>query len=117
MALSTKVRARVHQKYGGRCAYCGTEITQKGMQVDHIHAQYLGGKDDFANLNPACHDCNNYKLTYSLEELRQQIELQVERAFKYSRNFRLAHRYGLVECTGRPVRFYFETVLTGDTEQ
>jgi len=29
-------RELVHSKFGGRCAYCGVEITIKQMQVDHI---------------------------------------------------------------------------------
>lgn len=67
MAIPTKTRAIVHQKYGERCAYCGEPITQKAMQVDHINPQYLGGTDDLENLNPSCHACNNYKLTYDIE--------------------------------------------------
>jgi 5-methylcytosine-specific restriction endonuclease McrA len=115
VGIPTRTRATVHQKYGGRCAYCGEPITQKAMQVDHIHPKYLGGSDDIENLNPSCRACNNYKLTYDIEELRRQISLQVERAFRYSVNFRLAHRYRLVECTGNPVVFHFERVMQEDS--
>lgn len=117
MAIPTKDRATVHQKYGGRCAYCGEQITQKAMQVDHIHAKYLGGLDDLNNLNPSCFACNNYKLTFSIDEFRKQIAAQIERGLKYSRNFRLAHRYGLVELTGIPVEFYFEKTTPHDLAQ
>lgn len=109
MGFSTKIRKQIHGKYHGRCAYCGHEITQKAMQVDHIKPRYLGGTDDMENLNPACSACNNYKLTYSIEELRMHISKQVERAREKSVNFRLAERYGLIELTGNPVVFYFET--------
>ena len=81
------------------------------MQVDHIKASYCGGSDDMDNLNPACRPCNNYKLTYSIEELRHEISRQVDRARRYSVNFRLAERYGLIAITGNPVVFYFERVL------
>lgn len=110
MGFSTKIRRQVHAKYGGRCAYCGDEITQRQMQVDHIKPRYLRGTDDMDNLNPACRPCNNYKLTFSIEELRWQIAQQVERGRKTSVNFRLAERYGLIKVTGAPVVFYFERV-------
>ena len=115
MAVSTKIRKQVYQKFDGRCAYCGYEITQGQMQVDHIHPKALNGSDDMENLNPACHPCNNYKVTFSIEELRRQIGRQVERARRYSVNFRLAERYGLIELTGSPVVFYFERARTGRT--
>lgn len=108
MGFHTKLRKLVHQKFGGRCAYCGHSITQKAMQVDHIKPRYLNGSDEIDNLNPACFACNNYKLTYSIEELREQIAAQVDRARAKSVNFRLAERYGLIEVTGAPVVFYFE---------
>lgn len=108
MGFSTKIRAQVHAKYDGRCAYCGVEISQKGMQVDHFKPRYHGGTDDLENLYPACHGCNNYKLTFSIEELRQQIAMQPERAAQKSVNYRLALRYGLIQETGAPVVFYFE---------
>lgn len=108
MGFPTKIRNEVYGKYAGRCAYCGESISRRQMQVDHIKPQYLGGSADMDNLNPACFACNNYKLTYSIEELRQQIELQIKRARERSVNFRIAERYGLIEVTGKPVVFYFE---------
>lgn len=108
MGFSTAIRQHLLAKYHGRCAYCGHEITQKAMQVDHIQPSYLGGSDKLPNLNPSCHACNNYKLTYSLEELRHHLSMQVRRARETSVNFRLAERYGLVKETGAVVVFYFE---------
>ena len=114
MGFSTKIRKQVHAKYDGRCAYCGVNISQKGMQVDHIQAKYRNGSDGFENLNPACFACNNYKLTFDIEELRQQIGFQVVRARQKSVNFRLAERYGLIKETGASVVFYFERVTDHD---
>lgn len=113
MGFSTEIRKQVHQKFDGRCAYCGHEITQQQMQVDHIYPKALNGSNGMENLNPACHMCNNYKLTFSVEELRRQIGRQVERGRRSSVNFRLAERYGLIELTGNPVVFYFERVSLG----
>ena len=111
MGFSTKIRKQVHEKFGGRCAYCGHEITQKQMQVDHIHPRSLNGADSMDNLYPACHACNNYKLTFSVEQLRHKIADQVRLARDYSVNFRLAERYGLIEVTNVPVVFHFERAL------
>jgi len=111
MGFSTKIRKQVHQKFDGRCAYCGHEITKQQMQVDHIHPKAFNGSDNLDNLNPACHPCNNYKITFSVEELRRQIGRQVERGRRHSVNFRLAERYGLIEVTNAPVIFHFERVL------
>ena len=111
MGFSTKIRKEVHQKFDGRCAYCGHEITQQQMQVDHIRPRALNGANSMDNLNPSCHACNNYKLTWSLDMLRNRISDQINLARRYSVNFRLAERYGLIEVTGKPVVFYFERVL------
>ena len=109
--IATKIRKIVYRKYFGRCAYCGHPITQKGMHVDHIHPRRRGGKDNIENLNPACQPCNNYKMTFSIEGLRREIGRQVERGRRYSVNFRLAERYGLIKVTNNPIVFYFETAL------
>jgi 5-methylcytosine-specific restriction endonuclease McrA len=115
----------VHQKYGGRCAYCGEKITIAQMQVDHIipkrhYSEQHGclvvrcqkfteyGLDDLRNLNPACRPCNNRKAACTLEEFREEIAEQVRRLRRDSNQFRLAERFGLVAVQEQPVRFYFE---------
>ena len=106
-ALSKDMRRKVYAMYGGHCAYCGREIDIKEMQVDHVQAVYLGGKDELANYRPACRQCNFYKSTMSVEDLREQLGLIVGRLEKFF-TFRLALAYGLIRLTGRPVKFYFE---------
>ena len=110
MGFSTKIRKQVHQKFDGRCAYCGHEITQKQMHVDHIVPKVAYGTDDLENLNPACIACNNYKLFFSLNEFRRKLIDQIRLARDHSVNFRLAERYGLIEITEKPVVFYFESL-------
>lgn len=111
------MRKTVHQKYGGRCAYCGEEITVKQMHVDHLKPIWRGnptvnpakrGTNDFDNMMPACKPCNIWKGVYSLEQFRAEMTAQVERLRLRSANFRMAERYGLVEATARPVIFWFE---------
>ena len=107
-------RETVLEKYGGRCAYCGRQLTagRKGdtaFQVDHLHPRYLGGTGNLDNLVPACQLCNRYKVTYSVEELREQISLIPSRLERQS-NYRLAVAHGLILPTGKQPKF----LLDGD---
>lgn len=107
-------RELIHNKFNGHCAYCGCDITVKDMQVDHITPKLLFdnkvgyGVDNIKNLNPACRVCNNWKSIYSVEEFRNQMQNQVAAARKYSRNFRMAEKFGLVNENNTKVIFYFE---------
>ncbi|EDA6448068.1 HNH endonuclease, partial [Salmonella enterica subsp. enterica serovar Typhimurium] len=38
MALTRKQRERLRMKFGGRCAYCGCELPEKGWHADHVQA-------------------------------------------------------------------------------
>lgn len=107
------IRSQVLLKFDGRCAYCGLE--SDSLQVDHVEpvirhwrAEDVPIVNDPKNLMPACPSCNNFKATHDLEQFRRQIESQVERARKYSVNFRFAERFGLIAVTNEPVRFHFE---------
>lgn len=123
--MKKEIRKQAHEKCGGRCAYCGEEVTLKTMQVDHIipkkyftERYWCSGLqevittdydvDDMKNLNPSCRACNNFKGVFSLESFRQELGKQVERARRYSVNFRMAEKFGLVQVAERPIVFYFE---------
>ena len=109
MKLSPKQRAAIYGMFDRHCAYCGVVLPEKGWHADHIQAKYREGPDDYVNFYPACSSCNRFKATYSIEEWREQIELQVERARRYSFNFRFAEKFGLVAQVNTTVVFYFET--------
>ena len=106
-SLPKDMRREVYEMYDGHCAYCGKEIDIKDMQVDHIQSVYLGGADELENYRPACRSCNFYKSTMSIERLREELGHIVGRLEKLF-IFRLAIAYGLIELTGKPVKFYFE---------
>ena len=109
-SIPQSVRKIVHQKYGGRCAYCGCELEYKDMQADHIQSVYgKNGGNEVDNLMPACRMCNFYKSTYSIEEFREQLQMLTERLDKIF-IYRLAKKYGIVEEHKRPIQFYFEKV-------
>ena len=118
---SNKKREEIWLKYSGHCAYCGTEITMKQMQVDHIKPLYRNdkvttlevwgverGTDDINNLNPSCVRCNKWKSTYSLEMFRKIVKESLTRLNRDTPNFRLARDYGLLTISEKDVIFYFE---------
>ncbi len=77
-------------------------LIQNGKKVEY-------DVDDLRNLNPSCRICNNWKLTFTLEDFRKEISKQVERAREYSRNFRMAERFGFIKTVDKSVVFYFES--------
>lgn len=126
MALSKKARAELRMKFGGRCAYCGVELPEKGWNADHVAPvirknKFVYGKgyvatgemcipsrDSIDNLFPTCRRCNSRKHTFSLEGFRREIELQAERLRRYSNSFRLAEDFGIVTDNKIKVVFWFE---------
>lgn len=114
-------REEIYNKFNGRCAYCGKEITYKQMQVDHLQPIFRNDSDEnlknmgrkrgaetLDNLMPSCGRCNRYKSTMTIEQFRAEISKQVARARKASWNFRCAEDFGLISETPKPVTFYFE---------
>ncbi|QHJ81704.1 MAG: HNH nuclease [Caudoviricetes sp.] len=135
--ITKKQRAELRMKFGGRCAYCGCELPEKGWHADHVEAvlrkseqcmkaaakgifklkatgeYYRPEAERLENLFPACAPCNLLKTSYSLEMFRKQVSLQVERGRKSSMNFRTAERFGLIETVEKPVVFWFERYQEG----
>lgn len=114
MAISKHTREKVWLKYDKHCAYCGTEITFKQLQVDHIKAKIFGGSDDPENLNPACFYCNNYKCHSSLEEFRrltvQMLNDKLQYLFKSKTKMNVAINFGAIELKKWDGKFYFEKI-------
>ena len=107
-------REKVYNKYGGRCAYCGTKIEFKQMQVDHFFPQFLKhlkpdeDNNDFKNLMPSCRKCNIHKHAMRPEVWRKELALQVTRLRKVAQ-FDRALRFNQIEISEKPIVFYFET--------
>lgn len=132
MKLTRKQRLSLRMKFGGRCAYCGCQLPEKGWHADHVEpilriseideeARKKGlsrlkntgdvtyaARDSIENHYPACAPCNLFKSTFSVELFREQIVKQVERARASSVNFRTAERFGQIKVTQAPVIFWFE---------
>lgn len=134
MALSKKQRKLVWEKSSGYCWYCGCDIAlESRWHADHVEPIFresayrvVGNlrcivktgecsrpeNDKIENIVPSCAPCNNFKLTFSVEEFRREIESQIERGRKHSVNFRTAERFKLIEVKPEPVIFWFEKQLT-----
>lgn len=127
--MSIKIdRQKIYDKCSGHCAYCGKEITIKQMQVDHIVPKFNTwkdneqfaklikkerGTDDYSNLNPSCARCNKWKSTFSIEQFRSEISMQIDRLKRDSSAFRMASDFGLIKETETDVVFHFETIKKG----
>ena len=123
MKFSKETRIAVWGKYDKHCAYCGKEIEYKQMQIDHIEPLFRNYKDkeleymkrsrgehNTDNFNPSCARCNRWKSTYTLEQFKKEISLQIDRLNRDSNNYRMAIDFGLIQETKVPVKFYFETI-------
>lgn len=115
------VRMQVYNKYNGHCAYCGCELEYKDMQVDHIESVYLAEilkkevNDTLENYMPACRMCNYYKSAQTIEEFRSCLDNMLMRNVRRPFDYRLALKYGMIQETIKPTKFYFEDY--GHTEQ
>ncbi|EKN5964977.1 HNH endonuclease [Yersinia enterocolitica] len=113
MKLSKKQRAELREMFGGKCAYCGCELTDK-FHADHIQPVIRTGgvmiyqdRDNIENLVPSCHPCNLHKHCNSLEDYRRIID-DGRREFLRSGKGKALVRMGLVDMKPDPVIFWFE---------
>ncbi|HFU4527700.1 TPA: HNH endonuclease [Yersinia enterocolitica] len=113
MKLSKKQRAELREMFGGRCAYCGCELTDK-FHADHIQPVIRTGgvmiyqdRDNIENMVPSCHPCNLHKHCNSLEDYRRIID-DGRREFLRSGKGKALVRMGLVDMKPDSVIFWFE---------
>lgn len=119
--IKKEIRERVWNKYDKHCAYCGTELEYKQMQVDHIVAHWHSGTEEDCkrwgvtkgehqerNFNPSCARCNRWKGTFSVEAFRNEISLQLVRLKRDSSNYRMALDYEMITESNKPIEFWFE---------
>ena len=116
-------RNSIYQKYGGRCAYCGTPIEFKNMQVDHLWPKNLAqlkpdeDNDREENLMPSCQPCNIHKHGMPLDRAnyvaggwRHVLGRQVSMLRKNAQ-FNRAVRFSQIVIEEKPIQFYFEYEL------
>jgi len=124
---SKKDRKIIHDKYNGRCAYCGDPL-RKGWHVDELLPVRRNNKWDtkkrqwvwdgtykhperfnIDNQMPSCPSCNINKHSMSLETFRASIQGFMKHLNEVNTQYKIAKRYGLVRETDLSVIFYFET--------
>ena len=102
-----KVRQQIKDKYKGRCAYCGVDIT-KQMQIDHIiplkRCMGLTHKhqcelNKVENYNPSCSLCNAKKKTFSINDFKDDIIDDIRKLSEYNPKFKLLLRLGLIKIS------------------
>lgn len=102
-----KRRPEIHQKYGGRCGYCGREIDLKEMQVDHMVPKGMNGGNDIENLMPSCQQCNHYKRCNTVEGFRitmRDLHKRVSLIYIH----KVAVNFGMATIKPFDGKFYFE---------
>lgn len=118
MSTKKKLRERVLNKFGGRCAYCGIVLDGR-WHIDHmipIRRCLSTGKptnpehDVEDNLYPSCISCNMDKGSIPLEDWRWLISNKIKVLNRDVKAYSFAKRYGLVEETNKEVVFYFEKI-------
>ena len=116
--IPKRQREAVFNKYGGRCAYCGCELTLRTMQVDHIKAVYASSlendgvetqDDNLENLNPSCRQCNFYKGTLDIEQFRKKIMTTLYETCQNTFQAKLAKKLGMLTVKQFD-KFYFERI-------
>ena len=116
--IPKRQREAVFNKYGGRCAYCGCELTLRTMQVDHIKAVYASSlenngvetqDDSLDNLNPSCRQCNFYKGTLDIEQFRKKIMTTLYETCQNTFQAKLAKKLGMLTVKQFD-KFYFERI-------
>ena len=100
-------RKNIHQKYSGKCAYCGRDIVIKEMQVDHIRPKCVGGTNEDSNLHPSCRKCNHYKRSQTIEQFRismRDLHKRVSKIYIHE----VAVNFGMATIQPFDGTFYFE---------
>lgn len=125
MSKRSDERAAILAKTGGRCAYCGCELTIKNMTADHVepivrplvcrdgvisarNVQGTPEQESLSNKLPACRSCNSYKSSLSVEDFRARVEHWPDVMEHGNSTVRAMIRFGLLELKRRPVVFWFE---------
>jgi 5-methylcytosine-specific restriction endonuclease McrA len=115
--MTKKDREAVFNKYEGRCAYCGCELS-KGWHTDHLKPVRRSvrkngrlrypNRDCLENCMPACASCNINKHQMSLEDFRNLIAGFMKHLNERNTQYKIAKRYGLVVEVDKEIKFYFE---------
>lgn len=114
--LTATERKNVFDMFGGRCAYCGTDTTFRGMQIDHKIPLRLNGSDEMENMLPACRSCKACKGAMDVDGFRAYLEEIPKMLARDSVAYQVGRRFELVKEAQAEVKFLFEKEQTNDGE-
>ena len=112
-AIPLEVRKEIARRTDWRCSYCGCELNNRSLVIDHVYPVHRGGTNSIDNLTAACRSCNHYKNTFTVDQFRYHIGKWVARLERDSVQFRNALRFGLIKIDhypGESVEFYAEKI-------
>jgi len=81
MAISKSLRFEIFKRDKFTCQYCGRQIPQVVLEIDHIIPISEGGTDDPNNLITACFDCNRGKgaIPISIQKIKEAHKEEIVR--------------------------------------
>ena len=68
-----ETRTKIISRDGPTCSYCGKQIPQGRLHVDHVTPKSQGGDSDPGNLRVSCKNCNLQKGSKNLQEYRSYL--------------------------------------------
>lgn len=70
MSISKRLRFEILKRDDFKCQYCGLQATEtgRGLAVDHVIPEALGGESTGDNLITSCKDCNSGKSSIRLSD-------------------------------------------------
>jgi len=88
------VLAELIPRFGRACWYCGVELGEREIHIDHIQPLSGGGKDSIENLALSCMSCNRAKWDMQLIEffdwvkrIRGLYKFPAKKAFEHLEAF------------------------------
>lgn len=66
-------RQNVYERDGGKCMYCGCEVSRNKFTFDHVIPKSRGGKTKWQNIVCACLKCNSKKDNRTPEEAGMKL--------------------------------------------
>lgn len=67
----SKIKKFLQIKQNNKCYYCGCDLQNHRISLDHIKPKFKGGKDIIDNFRICCLSCNTRKNTRTIEEFRR----------------------------------------------
>ena len=89
----------IYQRDGNICTYCGKELTNFDLVIDHILPVVKGGRSNNENLTISCRTCNSQKADMFIDDFIESKSLDREEIF--SRLYWMPSRGPLGKGTGK----------------